>query len=327
MSPLKRLLTNQLKLSRVKHKAGGFTLIELLIAMILAVLVITPLLGFMINVMDNDRKEQAKINSEQEIKAALDYIKRDLEQSVYIYDADGVNAIRKQLHMYNRKDNYFPVLVFWKRRFISAGLPVSTRTGSPSDDTFVYSLVAYYLIKDNNSTWSNAARIGRFEISDGYGITETAKTNTRDKGFKKFELTDSGDLKSKMNQWTSVPGGFNQDVLPLIDYVDQTLVNTTTNLQPTECPIPRTATPPPAIQMVPQFTGTGDVVATGSVKTRGFYVCVDATNTVVEVYIRGNAIARLKKSDIDYSNQRKERESYFPQASIRVQGRGFVFTK
>ena len=33
--------------------------------------------------------------------------------------------------------------------------------------TFVYSLVAYYLIKDNNATWSNGARIARWQIRDG----------------------------------------------------------------------------------------------------------------------------------------------------------------
>jgi type II secretory pathway pseudopilin PulG len=326
MSSFNKLLVNQLKLFKGNQKIGGFTLIELLIAMILAILVITPLLGFMINVMDNDRKEQAKVNSEQEIKAALDYIKRDLEQSVYIYDADGINAIRQQLPQYSNKDNYFPVLVFWKRQFIPKGLPISA-TSTISDDTFVYSLVAYYLIKDNNSTWSKAARIGRFQISDGYGITDTDKNNTRDKGFKKFQLTDSGDLKSKMNQWTKGTEAYTQDILPLVDYIDQTSINTTTNPQPTECPIPRTTTPPPAIQMVPQFTGSGDSVATANTKTRGFYVCVDSTNTVVEVYLRGNAITRLLKDDLDYSNLRKERETYFPQASIRVQGRGFVFTK
>jgi len=34
---------------------------------------------------------------------------------------------------------------------------------------FVYSLVAYYLIKDNqeDAIWSGAARIGRFQIKDG----------------------------------------------------------------------------------------------------------------------------------------------------------------
>jgi len=37
-------------------------------------------------------------------------------------------------------------------------------------DSFVYSLVAYYLIKDNqdkDAIWSGAARIGRFQIKDG----------------------------------------------------------------------------------------------------------------------------------------------------------------
>ena len=82
MSSLKWLVLNQLKRSRVTHKMGGFTLIELLISMILAVLVITPLLAFMVNIMTTDRQEQAKATSEQELKTALDYIARDLQQSV-----------------------------------------------------------------------------------------------------------------------------------------------------------------------------------------------------------------------------------------------------
>ncbi|NEU75353.1 prepilin-type N-terminal cleavage/methylation domain-containing protein [Hassallia byssoidea VB512170] len=330
MSLLKRVLINQLIISKTKQKNDGFTLIELLVAMILAFLVITPLLGFMINVLDNDRKEQAKVNSEQEIKTALDYIKRDLEQAVYIYDADGINAIRQQLpkNTTDDKNKFFPVLVFWKRQFIPNGLPVNDTAGSQLDDTFVYSLVAYYLIKDDNLTWSKAARIGRFQISDGYGITDANKNETRDDGFKKFELKDSGNLKSKMNQWTKdTTKTYKQDVLPLIDYIDQTPISTDKNPQPTDCPTPLTATPPPSIQMVPQFTGSGDAVATGNVKTRGFYVCVDSSNTVVQVYLRGNAIARLQQNDLDYTNERKERESYYPQASVRVQGRGFVFTK
>jgi len=51
---------NKLKASNLTQAPGGFTLIELLVAMILAALVITPLLGFMLNIMDTDRKEQAK---------------------------------------------------------------------------------------------------------------------------------------------------------------------------------------------------------------------------------------------------------------------------
>ncbi len=329
MKPLKWLLSNQLKRSGVKQKIGGFTLIELLVGMIIAFLVITPLLGFMINILDNDRKEQAKANTEQEIKAALDYIARDLQQSVYIYDADGINEIRKQLPHYADKDKYFPVLVFWKRQYIQKGLPVSSVTDA--DDTFVYSLVAYYLIKDDDNTWSNAARIGRFQISNGYGKTVTEKDNTRDVGFKMFDLSNEGTLKSKMNQWEMKSGETPaQQVLPLVDYVDQTTTDTTTNPVPPACqpdPSVSATEPEKQPQMVPKFSGSGDDVATDNVKTRGFYVCVNSGKTVAEVYLRGNALARLQDPNLDFDNNNESRKIYFPQASIRVQGIGFLFTK
>jgi len=58
--------------------------------MLLVALVLTPLLTFMLNIMDSERKEQAKTTSEQELQSALDYIAGDLEQAVYIYDDDGL---------------------------------------------------------------------------------------------------------------------------------------------------------------------------------------------------------------------------------------------
>ena len=89
-SSLKFILSLKLKCFGINNKNSGFTLIELLIGMVLAILIITPLLGFMIDILDTDRKEQAKATSEQEIQAALDFIERDLQQAVYIYDRDGL---------------------------------------------------------------------------------------------------------------------------------------------------------------------------------------------------------------------------------------------
>jgi len=43
----------------------------------------------MLNIMDSERKEQAKTTSEQELQH-IDYIAGDLEQAVYIYDDDGL---------------------------------------------------------------------------------------------------------------------------------------------------------------------------------------------------------------------------------------------
>jgi prepilin-type N-terminal cleavage/methylation domain-containing protein len=312
MNLLKWLLLQRFKSSKKQQKPGGFTLLELLVALILAALVITPLLGFMVNIMLTDHQEQAKATSEQELKSALDFMTRDLQQAVYIYDADGINAIRSQLPKYSQKTQYFPVLVFWKRQFIPSGITV---TGG-SNDTFVYSLVAYYLIQDNNPLWSNAARIGRFQISNGYGSTTTAINSTRDPGFQLFNLQNSGTLKSKMDAWQAMSGeSYTQDILPLIDYVDQTAINTTTNPAPT-CSIG---------QMVPNYSGTsGDSVPTGSTITRGFYVCVDSTNTIAQIYLRGNALARLQNSNFNFNGGNK---FYFPQFSRQVQGHGFVFTK
>ncbi len=318
MSPLKWLFMKLLKLFRVKQKCDGFTLVELLVGIIIATLVVTPLLGFMMNIMTTDRQEQAKANTEQEIKAALDYIARDLQQAIYIYDADGINVIRRQLRRYGDKNDFFPVLVFWKREFIPKVL-MSESKNDKIDDTYVYSLVAYYLIKDNDFTWSKAAKIGRFKIKNGYEESETKDEEIwRSKGFQMFNLQGSGNLKSQMNQWTKKSSeDYGPRISPLVDYIDQTLINTTTNPAPPNCKVG---------QQVPKFSSDNrndDAVASGNVKTRGFYVCVDAENVVAEVYLRGNALARIQNNNIDFNGNNK---TYFPQASIRVQGNRFLFT-
>ncbi|NJR19532.1 MAG: prepilin-type N-terminal cleavage/methylation domain-containing protein [Calothrix sp. CSU_2_0] len=325
MNLLKWLLIKKLK--HPQQKSSGFTLIELLVAMILGVLVITPLLGFMINILDTDRREQVKTNTEQDVKASLEYIKRDLQESVYIYDADGINEIRKRLPKYDKKDTHFPVLVFWKRQFKEKGFNLGT---TEKDDAFAYSLVAYYIIKDNNLTWSKAARIGRFQLSDGYGPTDAIKTSTRDKGFQRFSLKGTGDLKTKMNAWQPSSETITNDIVTLTDYIDQTTIDTSKNPAPA-CPLPPPNTPPappiPPMQLIPKYGGSGDVAPTASVNTRGFYVCVDSTNTAAEIYIRGNAIARLQNNNINFDRNQTSANSYFPLSSIRVKGRGFVFTK
>ncbi|BAZ36997.1 hypothetical protein NIES4101_29180 [Calothrix sp. NIES-4101] len=325
MSLLQWLLSKQLKHNKLKQKLSGFTLIELLVAMVISILVISPLLGFMVNILDNDRKEQVKTNTEQDVKSALEYIKRDLQESVYIYDADGINEIRKRLPKYTDKDSYFPVLVFWKRQFKEKGFNISA---TEQDDAFSYSLVAYYLIKDNNTTWSKAARIGRFHLSDGYGSTDAQKESTRDKGFQRFNLKSTGDLKTKMNKWEPKSSEtITNTILTLSDYIDQTPIENTKNPAPA-CPTPPVTVPPtPAMQLIPKYGGSGDVAPTGSVNTRGFYVCVDSTNTAAEVYIRGNAMARMQDNNIDFDQNVTSQNSYFPASSIRVKGRGFIYTK
>jgi Tfp pilus assembly protein PilW len=133
MRLFKFLKAYRLKNSQRSHKTGGFTLIELLVGIIMTSLIITPLLGLVINMMDTDRKEQAKATSEQEIQAALDYIARDLDQAFFIYDGFGLNRIRNNLPKVGDDPNQDatgePVLVFWKRKFLPNSLPIPGATG------------------------------------------------------------------------------------------------------------------------------------------------------------------------------------------------------
>ncbi|MDP5337302.1 MAG: hormogonium polysaccharide secretion pseudopilin HpsC [Nodularia sp. (in: cyanobacteria)] len=316
MRTLKFLLSNQLKRSKVVKPVSGFTLIELLVAMIISVLVITPLLGFMINILDTDRREQAKANSEQEIQSALDYISRDLQQALYIYDADGIEAIEDEIFI---PADGVPVLVFWKREWIQGAIPVGAR----SNDTFVYSLVAYYLIKDDdNPTWSNAARIARWQIKDGVARTDGREGDScRDEsdeatqyiicpsgGFASFDLDGVGNLAEKMNSWEKGAGDFPPSAV-LVDFIDQTQ-NTVLEVPPVTCP----PDPPSSLVTWSQISS----------ERTGFYACIDRVNTTAQVFLRGNALARLQSNNLDYT---PNNITYFPTASIRVEGRSFLFSQ
>ncbi|MEH2437727.1 MAG: hormogonium polysaccharide secretion pseudopilin HpsC [Nostoc sp.] len=331
---LKFLLSIQLKHSKFVQQVNGFTLIELLVALLLAFLVLTPLLGFMVNILSTDQKEQAKANSEQEIQTAVDYIANDLQQAVYIYDKTALttnsnsvatsSGIQDQIPpvaagVCTSSSTCQPILVFWKRRFFSGAITLSSSTtANKIDDTFVYSLVAYYLIKDSSTTWSNAARIARFEISDGVlaasGTTGNCTgypndtyidtSHCPDTGFQRFNLNLPGaaGLTPKMNSWTKASAAYTQQASVLIDYIDQTSIPPPTDPKYPTCP-----------------TGT---LSIGNYM--GFYTCVDVANTTAQVFLRGNALARLQTNNFDYSSNN---QSYFPTASVRVQGRGYLFSK
>ncbi|MBW4559886.1 MAG: hormogonium polysaccharide secretion pseudopilin HpsC [Mojavia pulchra JT2-VF2] len=325
MKTIQIILRSHIKSSKVIQKHGGFTLIELLVALLLAFLIITPLLGFMINVLSTDRQEQAKANSEQEIQTALNYISRDLQQAVYIYDTAGIEAIKSQLR-YPDDAEKLPLLVFWKRELVSD--VIAAATGSKKDDTFVYSLVAYYLIKDSNTTnatWSKAARIARWQIKDGVkaisgGVTCTGYTanyinadNCPSPGFAPFEdqFDEADSLEQGMNKWkkSSVAYSSNNTATVLIDYVDQ---STDSPRPAATCP-PNSTTPPI----------TWSTIAPSNSIT-GFYVCVDRANTTAQVFIRGNALARIE-SDTNRIKYNAGNKTYFPTTSVRIQGRGYLF--
>jgi type II secretory pathway component PulJ len=326
---LKYLLACNFKAKRQLQKASGFTLIELLVGLIIAFLVILPLLGFMVNMLQTDRQEQAKATSEQEIQAALDYIARDLDQAVFIYDGTGVSAIsaRNGFPAIPTGKTGTPVLAFWKRKFLSQEITVP----GGSDDAFAYSLVVYYLLKETNcanSTWSCTAQIGRVELQAP--VTQAGSTSVIRGEIPLFNPSSTGSVAggsttsgyiASMNAWptnSTTPAAnyttpTNPSIPILIDYVDQSpITGGDPNIPQPNCPV--------ATQKVPPSTTT----AFGS-EISGFYACVDNTDdkNTAKVYIRGNALARLRLKTAP-PNYASSQSSYFPSSSIQVGGRGIL---
>jgi type II secretory pathway pseudopilin PulG len=327
------LLQGWMKFSTRKNRDHGFTLVELLIGLVMAFLVLTPLFGLMISIMNTDEKEQAKTTSEQELQTAIDFITRDLQQAVYIYDSQGVtnnySAIAANSGIRDSLPTVaggVPILVFWKQEVVSNVIP----TTGPNDDASVYSLVAYYLINSPSTIWSNTARIARWQIKDGVrspsdtsGVTCNPSYNTSIKfvdadncpspGFKPFDLD--------MNQWQR-SGSFTNDPQVLVDFIDQT---------------PRDQTNVPNITpSCAQDDNQQGVTITpiSSTTMTSFYACVsnyaDPTNqgqviSTAQIFIRGNALARIQTSNIDYEDN--SQQTYFPTVSAIIQARGSSYAQ
>ncbi|MFM7363047.1 MAG: hormogonium polysaccharide secretion pseudopilin HpsC [Cuspidothrix sp.] len=335
LQSIKFLLKGWIKSSRIRNQDHGFTLVELLITSAIAVLIITPLLGLMVDLMNTDQKEQAKATSEQELQTAIDFISRDLQQAVYIYDYQGVttnynsnpliSGIQDSLPTVT---NGSPVLVFWKRELEPSVIPNDAGT---KDDAFVYSLVAYYLIKDTNTKWSNAARVARWQIKDGVrsinnstGVTCTGSYDTTIK-FVSCPSAGFGAINQKMNQWQADKTKYNDPPDVLIDYIDQTIPPTT----------PTANSPNITSSCVSDANQSSVTITplpnTTSTRMTGFYACVSnylnkgQVVSTAQIFIRGNALARIQKSNINYID--KELQTYFPTISAIVQARGFLYTQ
>lgn len=324
MNLLKVLLNKRHKLTPI---TGGFTLIELLVSIVISSIVLGTLLSFMTNILNSERREQAKTNTESDIQSAIDYIADDLQEAVYIYDADGIAAIKSQLPEPNATD--IPVLVFWKRTFLPKERPVvldngtTTRIGClgkiadtndcDDKDYFVYSLVTYYLIKDNNYQWSKAARIGRWEIQDGIRDSHNSSNYllNPDPGFQLFKLTGTGTIKDKMNAWQKDDSILydlrKNQIETLVDYIDQSTGR--------QIPAPNNCNNiSPNAQQVPANN------ITDTLKTYSFYACVDSAQNFAQVYLRGNALIRLNE-EASYSDSRSE---YFPSVNVQVKSRSLL---
>lgn len=284
-------------------RAGGFTMIELLVGAIMAFLIITPLLGFVVSILDDDRREGVKAITEDEVKSAMDSIRNDLSQAIFIYDQDGIDDIKGANNsILLQPGNSTPILVFWKRELVENGIPFGEHTiadcpgdDSKCDDTHVLSLVSYYF---NNNT----GQITRFSVRDGVkdvsgdylcgedGLADCPDdSQQRSNGFP--TSLDTSDLSGVQAETGETIGGAPS---ALVSHIDTSTAN------------------------VPDATCPDDIdeITTAS---NSFYACVGGEGSFAKVHIRGNALHRLEPDRSDYDSSRR---AYFPAAEATIRAGG-----
>jgi type II secretory pathway pseudopilin PulG len=334
---LRLLLKSQHRQNRSPHDRiqKGMTLIELLIGMVMAFLIITPMLAFVVDMLNTDRREQVKANTEQDIQAAVDFIAQDLSQAIHIYDSTGITAINGQLPSVTRGT---PILVFWKRQLQRNAIPVTPvapdnpaprdcnpnpTPGVPAandcNDTYVLSLVAYYQVDEPNATWCPQdggpcpVRIVRYHIRDGLKDPKALANNPYYTAVNTGQAISPGfdpqfDI-SRPTRNVARPGvAWDFDVL--VNYID----HSGPGPAGTECRAalgnPRTTDS--SNSEIPETT------LKITTATNSFYACVDTARNLARVTIRGNSLRRLQPN-ANYSDQAS---AFFPIANVQVQGRG-----
>jgi len=347
---MKTLLRLLLKSQHQRNRSGlaqtekGMTLVELLVGAIMAFLIITPMLGFVVDMLNTDRREQVKSNTEQDVQAAVDFIAQDLSQAIYIYDQKGINAVNNSTIPTSGKlpapANGTPILVFWKRQQIKNSVPINPAVSAKPDtcatkpgecnDTYVLSLVAYYQFQetDPNSIWCQPfgltcpTRIARYEIRDGvknpstlayYTDAETTPGQRRDPAFNEnFDIS-----KPTVNVTT---GTVFRNPEVLVNYIDHSPIDPPSQA-PTgaQCQTLLGVTPPPP----PATFNASDLLIKDdtSSSAHSFYACVDTSKNIARVTIRGNSLRRLQPNDTAYN---PNKSAFFPTATIQVQGLGAV---
>ena len=339
---LRLLLKTQHQQNRCRQDQTekGMTLVELLVGAIMAFLIITPMLAFVVDMLNTDRREQVKSNTEQDLQAAVDFIAQDLSQAIYIYDNGAIDSIKSNLPA-NKDKNKIPILVFWKRERLKDAIPINKAvTIKPKDcatnednrkqcnDTDVLSLVAYYQFKDEDKTWCqpNGAtcptRIARYEIRDGlrnpdatdinnpyYPLEDTKESQQRDVAFdREFTLNKPTEKVTVIKELVNSKGAKNSQVL--LNYIDHNSVA----LADDEC---RKALDSPkdskTAEKLPE-----DTLRVSDKDTNSFYACVDTAKNLARVTIRGNSLRSLQ-TDAKYD---ANKSAFFPTATVQVQGRG-----
>lgn len=284
---------------------SGFTLTEILVSMIIAGLVMSGLLGLMVELLTSDARETARTETQREMQMALDYISSDIRESVHVYDGDCIDGTTESCTGFVdaiSRDNSVPVLAFWKLEDLPKAVVDNHCSGSgeaPLDIPCLsgrsYSLIVYYLTRneENDATWSGLGRLQRARLA-----TFTSQGGPH--FTPPYAPVGENQNPSTFRSWQ--PDNMDSfQVTTLVDFVDSRPLDDIAELQGTpsasvQCPDGHVITP-----------SDETLDANGFGQMRNFYACIrddsiladddDAAaaqtfNQKVILFLRGNAAGK-----------------------------------
>lgn len=282
----------------------GFTLTELLVVMIISGFILVAGFTTILNLLQTDRRAQARSESQREIQQALAYISTDLQSALYIFTPALLETLKEAnvgiINASNTLTNGggVPVVAFWTRiPCISAAVDAVNANCVTPATRYTYSLVVYGLKTTELPQRQKGPAI----------ITRTAYQPSATNGFR-----------NPTDQFTWNPdtafSGYASTVTyqVLLDYVDNHAPDGVNKGLDFRCPLPT------ASVTLPQIPS-----AAGSLSS--FYACVPNTATA-QIFIRGNALQRANLPLGNTPSVSSSMMSYLPMISTQVIARGGITT-
>ncbi|MEH2289914.1 PulJ/GspJ family protein [Nostoc sp.] len=313
-----KLLVNWLWISSKKSQTAGFTLIELLVALLIASLIISALLSLVVDILQVDSRENARNETQQEMKTALNYMAAELREAVYVYDnncmsttvqgtapttsatasSDYCPGLQNYLPTSLITATQKPVLAFWKPEVIDDATLTTLGTCSGITDATkkqdcldllvkrrTYTLVVYLQSTTSDNTWRGKSRIIRYALSKYSAISATDLTQST--GYVDPSQTDNTSFQiwpRKSSDGTNLQASLPlaSGVNALVDFVDAPDATNTGTLPTCDTNYIRT---PSSSTTSNSFFACVRTAVPASTST----AVASGVNQDVVIYLRGNA--------------------------------------
>ncbi|MGJ3246986.1 MAG: PulJ/GspJ family protein [Elainellaceae cyanobacterium] len=319
MAPSFSLSRALMRRRQTAHRQRGFTLIELLVSVLIAGGIVSGLLYLVNELLQADRSESTRDETQRELQLALDFMANEIQQAVYVYtDAtslpvvnpgDPARSMLEYLPAAELPNEVAPVLAFWKQqRFPESVIELcatdptnGTLTGTTCEAGHSYSLVVYSLARpDDNEVWDGPARIIRSAMTE-FDLDDATGTPNRNPNY--ISPVDPDDGRADFNGWplTGTTPEFNQPADTLVDFVDDGSGAESAGFARgsgvSACPTNNLVVGPQDVRNY--LVSPSNPLTFGADPVRSFYACIDeppaspaAWNQEVIIYLQGNASGR-----------------------------------